>query len=339
MMCTRQLIPLLLLTVALEPVSAPTRAAASQEPACHPESIIAELDRRDPQTTARILREAAAVKNAQAMLWRIERPGLTASYLFGTIHVADRTLAQLSARSLTALRSSTTVALETEQISSKMLPYVMAQAGPLMAARNKPLQHKLDEDELKVVERSVAAAGYPHELALGIRPWVAAMFLTGSNCQAVAHDRGARPLDLIIADEAKRNGLRVHGLETMLEQFEALAAIDDDVQVAWLKTSIATHERIDDIGHTMAELYRFRRINAVWQLTRELAPGVALSDGDLAAMRAGLVGARNGRLLVRSLPLIDAGSAFIAVGALHLSGDDGLVEQLRRRGYILTAIE
>jgi uncharacterized protein YbaP (TraB family) len=335
----RRAIASLLLALALAPVSAPTSAASSQEPTCYPESIIAELDRKDPETTARILREAAAVKNSQAMLWRIERPGLAASYLFGTIHVADRSLAQLSATALTALRSSTTVALETEQISSKLLPYVMAQAGPLMAARNKPLQHKLDEDELKVVERSVAAAGYPQELALGIRPWVAAMFLTGSNCQAAAQDRGARPLDLIIADEAKRNALRVHGLESMLEQFEALAAIDDDVQVAWLKTSIATHDRVDDIAHTLAELYRFRRLEAVWRLTRELAPSVALTDAQLAQIRDGLVAKRNPRLLARALPLIEAGGAFIAVGALHLSGDDGLVEDLRRNGYSLTAIE
>lgn len=331
--------PFLGMAVAVLPLLAVTSAAASQEHTCQPESIIAELDRKDPQATARILREAASVKNAEAMLWRIDREGLAPSYLFGTIHVADHSLSRLPDTAVTALRASKTVALETEQVSSKMLPYIMAQAGPLMSARNKPLQHKLDEDELKVVERSVSAAGYPAELALGIRPWVAAMFLTGSNCQAVAHERGAQPLDLIIADEAKRSGLRVVGLETMLEQFQSLADIDDDVQVTWLKTSIATHSRIDDITHTMAELYRFRRINAVWHLTRELASGVPFSDADLAALRVGLVSKRNVRLLERSLPLIEAGSGFIAVGALHLSGDDGLVEELRRKGFILTAIE
>lgn len=312
---------------------------ANPREACMAESIITELDRKDPVKTARILREAGEVKNSEAMLWRVERDGVAPSYLFGTVHVADRSLASLSAPTLTALRASTTVALESEQVSTKAMGYVMAQAGPLMAARDKPLQRKLDEDELKVVERSVMAAGYPAELALGIRPWVAAMFLTGSDCQSVYADQGIRPMDLVIAEEAQRSARKVVGLETMLEQFQALAAIDDDVQVAWLKTSIATHDRIHDITHTMAELYRFRRINAVWELTRELTAGQAISDTDLARLRQGLVGARNPRLAERSLRLVAEGGAFIAVGALHLSGDDGLVEHMRRDGYIVQAIE
>lgn len=318
---------------------APSIATASEEKACQPESIITELDRKNPLVIARILREAGEVVNSEAVLWRIERDGMPASHLFGTVHITDRTLDALSERTRTVLRSSSVVALETAEVSSKMMPYVMAQAGPLMSARNRPLQHKLDEDELNVVERSMVEAGYPSDLALGIRPWVATLFLTGSNCQAMDQSHGTKPLDLLIADEAKRSRIKLVGLETMLEQFETLAAIDDEVQVAWLRASIATHDRIDDITHTMAELYRFRRINAVWQLTRELAPTAKLSDADLSAIRLGLVGKRNPRLLERSLPLIEAGGAFIAIGALHLSSPDGLVEELRRRGYTLYPIE
>lgn len=315
-----------------------TPVRSHQEATCQGESIIAELDRKDPQLTARILRDAAAVKNSEAMLWRVERDGGTPSYLFGTIHVTDRSLQALSPRALSALRASSTVALETLEESSKTFGYTMARAGKLMSARDKPLQRYLDEDELKVVERSVSQAGYPAELALGIRPWGATLFLSGSPCEA-AGTHSAKPIDLIVAEEAKRAVLKLVGLETMLEQFESLAAIDDEVQVSWLKASIASHDRLHDVGHTLAELYRFRRLDAVWQLTREMAPTAGLTDANLAAIRAGLVGARNSRLVARSLPLVEAGGAFVAVGALHLSGDDGMVETLRRHGFILTAIE
>lgn len=311
-------------------------ALASNGQACQPESILGELDRKDPQATARILREAAAVKNSDAMLWRVQREGSEPSHLFGTIHVGDRSLAALSPPTLAALRGSRIVALEAAEVSKGMLPYVMSQAGKMMTARDKPLQRALDEDELKVVERSLTKSGYPADLALGIRPWVATLFLTGSDCQEA---QPAKPLDLIISDEARRLDLTVVGLETMLEQFTSLAEIDDNVQVAWLKASIATHDRIDDVTHTMAELYRFRRINAVWQLTQSLAPGAKLTNADLAAIRFGLVGKRNLRLLERSLPMFEAGRAFVAVGALHLSADDGLVEGLRRRGFTVTALE
>ncbi len=41
----------------------------------------------------------------------------------------------------------------------------------------------------------------------------------------------------------------------------------------------------------------------------------------------------------RALPLLGKGGAFIAVGALHLPGDKGLVALFREAGYTVTAVE
>lgn len=38
-------------------------------------------------------------------------------------------------------------------------------------------------------------------------------------------------------------------------------------------------------------------------------------------------------------PLLTQGGAFIAVGALHLPGKQGLVALLRQAGYAVTAVE
>ena len=35
-------------------------------------------------------------------------------------------------------------------------------------------------------------------------------------------------------------------------------------------------------------------------------------------------------------PFLDKGGAFVAVGALHLPGDAGVIEMLRKDGYTLT---
>jgi uncharacterized protein YbaP (TraB family) len=40
----------------------------------------------------------------------------------------------------------------------------------------------------------------------------------------------------------------------------------------------------------------------------------------------------------RAAPILAGGNVFMAVGALHLPGKDGLVELLRRQGFTVTAV-
>jgi uncharacterized protein YbaP (TraB family) len=43
-------------------------------------------------------------------------------------------------------------------------------------------------------------------------------------------------------------------------------------------------------------------------------------------------------MAARAAPLLAAGGAFIAVGALHLTGKAGLVERFRAAGYRVVAV-
>jgi uncharacterized protein YbaP (TraB family) len=40
----------------------------------------------------------------------------------------------------------------------------------------------------------------------------------------------------------------------------------------------------------------------------------------------------------RLAPLLDSGPVFVAVGALHLIGSDGLIERLRASGFSVTNV-
>ncbi len=55
-------------------------------------------------------------------------------------------------------------------------------------------------------------------------------------------------------------------------------------------------------------------------------------------MQQDLVVKRNHTMVSRALGLLERGNAFIAVGALHLPGDDGLVELFGKAGYKLTPV-
>jgi uncharacterized protein YbaP (TraB family) len=40
----------------------------------------------------------------------------------------------------------------------------------------------------------------------------------------------------------------------------------------------------------------------------------------------------------RAAPILDSGNVFMAVGALHLPGKDGVIELLRQQGFTVTAV-
>jgi uncharacterized protein YbaP (TraB family) len=52
-----------------------------------------------------------------------------------------------------------------------------------------------------------------------------------------------------------------------------------------------------------------------------------------------MVDRRNRKMRTRALPLLSKGKIFIAVGALHLIGEDGLVALLQNAGYTLEPVE
>ena len=66
-----------------------------------------------------------------------------------------------------------------------------------------------------------------------------------------------------------------------------------------------------------------------------------LSEAERAAenefMRALLQG-RNAIMAERAAPLLVSGGAFVAVGALHLSGRTGLIERFRAMGYTVIKV-
>jgi hypothetical protein len=317
----------------------PEISNGASDQACVHVGVLYDIDHANRQKLEKILDDASRVDNGQAILWRIEKPGLPKSYLFGTVHVIDKSLQDLSPAVRSALDDSKIVAVESIEGSRRANTLAMAETVPLMVSTDKELQRILDDDELTVVEKALTDAGYPSEMALGLKPWAATMFLADSECQKEDEARGLKSVDRIIKDRATADGLPVVGLETIAEQYRSLASIADADQIAWLKASIKLHDRVDDVSQTMSELYRFRLLSAVWPLTQALAPEAGLDDATLHSLQNELISKRNRRMLDHAMPLLREGGVFIAVGALHQSGPDGLVSLLRGEGFTVTAVE
>lgn len=333
--------------VAAALLAAPLQASAA-DPAdavavadkCRGINMLAETQAKDPETYAKIMAQAAATENSGPLLWKIERAGRPTSYLFGTVHLTDERVTKLSPAVEQALSQSKTVALEVSDISEKATANVIAQSAPLvMFTDGRRLDGLLSGTEYDTVKRIISRSGMPSDLAALFKPWIVTMIMSVSDCERTSIQQGARVLDMKIAEVGKARGLQVVGLETIPEQLQALAAVPEPQQLDMLRASLKFADRTNDMMETLVQLYLERKISAALPFQIAIAKQVGIGNEAFAGFQEKLLTERNIKMRTTAEPLLEQGGVFIAIGALHLPGKQGLVALLREAGYTVTPME
>lgn len=315
-------------------------AAAPKDGTCQGSDMLAETKVANPKVYQQIMDEAAATENANALFWKIERDGRPTSYLFGTVHLTDERVTKLSPAVLSALKEAKAVALEVADLSENATAAVIAQSAPLaMYSDGRRLDQMLSPSEYETVKNVVARSGLPADLAALFKPWIVSMILSVSDCERTKVQEGKRVLDMKIAETGKSRGIPVVGLETIPDQLAALAAVPENQQLDMLRVSLKFAHRMNDLMETLVQLYLDRRITAALPLQLAMARQAGIGEGAFAGFQQKLLTERNQKMISVAEPLLNEGGVFIAVGALHLPGKDGLVALLRQAGYTVTAVE
>ena len=307
---------------------------------CQGTDMLAELHVKSPDVYNKVMADSAALSNTEAVLWKVEKPGIAPSYLFGTMHLSDPRVSELPDAVKDAIAHSKSVALEVADLSDKAVAAAMTKAAALIVYTDgKSLKGALTDDEYKQVQQAVTKSGMPGELAAMMKPWLVSMLLATSDCERKQLAAGKAVLDLRVAAEAQKNGVSVSGLETIEDQLGALAAVPDDQQVAMLKVGLKYIDRADDMMETMVQMYVKRQIGAAMPFQLALAAESGTPASVFDGFKKTLLIDRNAKMHDAAIPLLEKGNAFIAVGALHLPGPTGLVALLRESGYAVTAVE
>ena len=273
--------------------------------------------------------------NSQGLLWRVERDGVAPSYLFGAVHSTDDGAVALARNAAEFVASAKVVATELGG------PFDAVDKGA-MAATMLAKAIARDEDTFAPAltganaasaEAYLAQRGFPKEMAHHLKLWFLAAAAALPTCETVRAAEGLPEVDELIARAGKDRGLPVVALESVDEQLSALAAAPPEICATMLEATARAPELEDDAYATLLRLYREKR-PAEMLAVADVMPGLTEKEraAEAAFTRLLLVG-RNEIMAARAEPLIAAGGAFIAVGALHLSGKMGLIERFRAMGY------
>jgi uncharacterized protein len=310
-------------------------AEAEPPEACHG----ADLGQVDGLATAEAAR-ADDLVNGVGLMWRIEKPGLAPSYLFGTIHSTDEGALEVARRAAQFINGSKVAATE---LGGPMDSIEKANVTAATLAKALDRDHDTFEgaiapEDRERVEKFIASVGYPIEFAHHLKPWFLAILTAIPACEAEREARDLPEVDQFLAETAKDSGVRVIGLETPEEQLDAIAALRPEVAATLLTLAARDPGLNDDLYATMLRLYRESRPAEIVAISDAVG---GLNEAERAAqdefMRKLLQG-RNAIMAERAAPLLASGGAFIAVGALHLPGKTGLIERFRADGYTVTKV-
>jgi uncharacterized protein len=273
--------------------------------------------------------------NGEGLLWRVEKPGLPPSYLYGTIHSTNAAAVALAKEALAYLDGAKVVATElggpmdaTEKVD---LGSGMLRAA--LSPQQDTLAVAMSAKDTSVVDAFLSARGYPREMSHHLELWFLAVVASLPTCEAEGALEGLREVDEVIAEAGRGHGLPTVGLETVVEQTQILTSVPNKLAATMLLAAARAPELNDDAYVTLLSLYSQKRPALAIAILGAM-PGLTAEERAAEAefTRLLLVG-RNELMMQRAAPLLAEGAAFIAVGALHLPGKDGLIERARAAGY------
>ena len=265
----------------------------------------------------------AAARFERGLLWRVTKRGVAASHVYGTIHVADRRLAELPRPVREAFNGA----------RSLMLEFLADQYGrerfleAAMFLDQQTLEEKLGREDFERALERLKPIGLEREFVNKLKPWGVLINLR--------NPRGVQgsPLDSQLLELAHERRLPLHQIEGVEEQIFTFDEFPMESQVALLKHSLAHAEELVALSDRTLAAYLERDLSAIWRLREEFVarhPQIALHQ---AALTKRVVLDRSVVMAFRMQRELRRGHAFVALGALHLYGPKGVLALLEEDGY------
>lgn len=265
----------------------------------------------------------------RGMLYRVRRHGNT-TYLFGTIHVGMASFFPLEPQVMQAFTDARQLVIELDPRNAAAFQQALQHHG--MYADGDSLEHHLAPATLARVRQALQQFDIPYDRAVRMKPWLIANLLVSVNLEHHGYQRseGTELHLLALADNEKKP---IAELETADYQMALFDDMPDREQEQYLLENMA------DLDDGQALKQDVALINA-WAHANGAAIQGVLQDTATAKPTAThfiqhvLLDQRNPQMADKIAALMDEkGSSFVAIGLLHLVGENGVPALLRKKGY------
>jgi uncharacterized protein YbaP (TraB family) len=264
---------------------------------------------------------------AKPALWRVEGAHGEWGYLFGTIHSLKQPALWRSGKVGDALDGADRIVVEVARLSDQ------ASLGKTFAAISKtpglpPLSARIEPALRPRLADALRAVGAREGNFTDVETWAVALSLARAGQSA---DDAANGIDRAV--EASAKGRPVVELEGAARQLGLFDALPEKEQRDLLAAVLRDSGSIDNESGSLAEAWRKGDMALIEGETRK---GL-LADPEL---REALFTARNRAWTDRLSAMLARGEhPFVAVGAAHMAGTEGLPALIAAKGYKVTRVQ
>ena len=260
----------------------------------------------------------------QGLLWKVSREDLPPSYVFGTIHVAERHVSEQLDKVRELLAGSEIFVMEAvpepDDIASMRRMMFFNDGTKLQDVISTALYTETlaELSPYHLTETDVAA----------MKPWAAYLTMSYPAEMGIVMDQ--KLLRMAEAEEASTRGLET--FEELAGLFNSFSLAD---QVRLLTDAVCHRELLVGDFAKMISIYKEGDLAGLFSYGQRYS----FDDNALyESLTDKILIRRNYRMVERMQPILETGAAFIAMGALHLPGEEGVLSLLEQRDFEITRV-
>ena len=267
---------------------------------------------------------------AEPAAWRVTGEDTGELLLLGSIHYLRQEDYPLPSNIDELYQQADTLVMELDldDLDTLSVENLFVEAGTLPPGSS--LQTVLTPAVYELAETRSAEFGLDLAFATRLEPWLVAITLMDLGMNALGFN-ASRGLEQHLLRRATSDGKQVLGLETLEDQIHVFDQLSIKEQEALLLQTLNEIDSADDAMDELLNAWRDGRVNT-------LANELTANFEDFPILYRHLVIDRNERWLNPLRQLLETGERYlVVVGALHLVGDDSVIELLQHQG--LSVIE
>ena len=271
----------------------------------------------------------------EGLFWKIEKDGEYVGHIFGTLHMNDERIGVLHDKVSKVLDESKSFAMEAFPSDHYWNPYQGGQLikHDMVLPKGETLDQLVDAETYARIEEVLSGLGMKKEFVKTLRPWAAMRSF------AVRAKSNKMILDYALLDRAATQRKELFQVESIEEFIVTLQEMPLEAQIALLKFTVASYDDMYDIIEDMLKAYLRQDLKDMYQISTRFIPREPENEQWRKIYLKHVIEIRNivmEHYMRKPMRLKDT---FIAVGAVHLYGEKGVLALMEKDGYTVSRVD